>query len=85
LVLQYVDDMKTVSEEAIIEAVTFLLFRMKLVIEPSGALGLAALLSRAVAPKGRVGTILSGGNMDSTTLIQILKSQHPPGERRYPL
>jgi threonine dehydratase len=74
LVLQYVDDMKTVSEEAIIEAVKFLLFRMKLVIEPSGALGLAALLSSAVAPKGRVGVILSGGNMDSATLIQILNS-----------
>jgi threonine dehydratase len=74
LVLQYVDDMKTVSEEAIIEAVTFLLFRMKLVIEPSGALGLAALLSRAVVPKGRVGIILSGGNMDSSTIIEILNS-----------
>jgi threonine dehydratase len=74
LVLQYVDDMKTVSEEAIIEAVTFLLFRMKLVIEPSGALGLAALLSRAVVPKGRVGIILSGGNMDSATIIEILNS-----------
>ena len=74
LVLQYVDDMKTVSEKAIIEAVAFLLFRMKLVVEPSGALGLAALLSGAVAPKGRVGVILSGGNMDSATLIQILNS-----------
>jgi threonine dehydratase len=74
LVLQYVDDMKTVSEEAIIEAVKFLLFRMKLVIEPSGALGLAALLSRAVAPKGRVGIILSGGNMDSATIIKIVTS-----------
>jgi threonine dehydratase len=66
--------MKTVSEEAIIEAVKFLLFRMKLVIEPSGALGLAALLSRAVVPKGRVGIILSGGNMDSATIIEILNS-----------
>jgi threonine dehydratase len=52
LVLEYVDDMKTVSEEAIIEAVKFLFFRMKLVVEPSGALGLAALLSQAVMPEG---------------------------------
>ena len=74
LVLQYVDDMKTVPEEAIIEAVKFLLFRMKLVVEPSGALGLAALLRRAVVPKGRVGIILSGGNMDSSTIIEILNS-----------
>ncbi|MBW2607674.1 MAG: threo-3-hydroxy-L-aspartate ammonia-lyase [Deltaproteobacteria bacterium] len=72
LVLEYVDDMKTVSEEAIIEAVKFLFYRMKLVVEPSGALGLAALLSRAVIPEGRIGIILSGGNIDSATMITIL-------------
>jgi len=43
-----VDAMKTVSEAAIVEAVQFLFYRMKLVVEPSGALGLAALLSGAV-------------------------------------
>jgi len=53
LVLEYVDDMKTVSEKEIIEAVKFLFYRMKLVVEPSGALGLAALLSRAKAEKAR--------------------------------
>ena len=74
LVLEYVDDMKTVSEEAIIEAVRFLFYRMKLVVEPSGALGLAALLSRAVIPEGRIGIILSGGNIDSATMITILSS-----------
>jgi len=74
LVLEYVDDMKTVSEEAIIEAVKFLFYRMKLVVEPSGALGLAALLSRTVTPEGRVGIILSGGNIDSATMITILSS-----------
>ncbi len=75
LVLEYVDDMKTVSEEAIIKAVKFLFYRMKLVVEPSGALGLAALLSRAVIPEGRVGIILSGGNIDSATMITILNSE----------
>ena len=45
LVLKYVDDMQTVSESAIMEAVKFLFYRMKLVVEPSGALGVAALLS----------------------------------------
>jgi len=74
LVLEYVDDMKTVSEKAIMDAVKFLFYRMKLVIEPSGALGLAALLSRAVIPRGRVGIILSGGNIDSATMIKILSS-----------
>jgi threonine dehydratase len=75
LVLKYVDDMQTVSEEAIIEAVCFLFFRMKLVVEPSGALGLAALLSNSVKVHGRVGVILSGGNIDNQTMTMILKAK----------
>ena len=74
LVLEYVDDMKTVSESAIIEAVKFLFYRMKLVVEPSGALGVAALLSGEVQPRGRVGIILSGGNIDGATMKMILDS-----------
>ena len=74
LVLKYVDDMKTVSENAIIDAVKFLFYRMKLVVEPSGTLGLAALLSQSVMPKGRIGIILSGGNIDADTMITILSS-----------
>lgn len=72
LVQQYVDDMQDVSEEAIIEAVQFLFYRLKLVVEPSGALGMAALLSGKVRPSGRVGVILSGGNIDSATITSIL-------------
>lgn len=74
LVLEYVNDMRTVSEASIIEAVQFLFFRMKLVVEPSGALGVAALLSGAVQAPGRVGVILSGGNIDAETMAQILQS-----------
>ena len=73
LVLQYVDEMKTVSEQDIIDAVKFLFFRMKLVVEPSGALGIAALLSKKVDASGKVGVIISGGNIDSETMIKILK------------
>jgi threonine dehydratase len=72
LVLEYVDDMKTVSEAAIVEAVRFLFYRMKLVVEPSGALGVAALLSGAISPKGRIGIIISGGNIDKETMSTIL-------------
>ena len=72
LVLKYVADMQTVSEEAIIEAVKFLFYRMKLVVEPSGALGVAALLSGSVKPRGRVGVIISGGNIDAATMKMIL-------------
>jgi threonine dehydratase len=74
LVLEYVDDMKTVSESAIMDAVKFLFYRLKLVVEPSGALGVAALLSRTVEPGGRVGIIISGGNIDGTTMTKILGS-----------
>ncbi len=74
LILKYVDEMAMVSEESIREAVRFLLQRMKLVVEPSGALGLAALLSGAVKAEGRVGIILSGGNMDAATMAAILQS-----------
>ena len=74
LVLEYVDDMRTVSESAITDAVKFLFYRMKIVVEPSGALGVAALLSGAVQPKGRVGIIISGGNIDGATMKKILVS-----------
>ena len=74
LVLKYVDEMKAVSEDAIREAVRFLFYRMKLVIEPSGALGIAALLSGVFRPAGRVGVILSGGNIDGAAMASILTS-----------
>jgi len=74
LVLEYVDDMKTVTEKAIMDAVKFLFYRMKLVVEPSGALGLAAILGSSVKPKGRVGIVLSGGNIDAATMKMILDS-----------
>jgi threonine dehydratase len=72
LVLEYVDEMNTVSEEAIKEAVRWMFYRMKLVVEPSGALGVAALLSGAVRLRGRVGVILSGGNIDASVMAGIL-------------
>jgi len=74
LVLEYVDDMQTVPESAIMEAVKFLFYRMKIVAEPSGVLGLAAVLSGCVKPAGRVGIILSGGNIDGATINKILEA-----------
>lgn len=79
LVLHYVDDMQTVSEDDIKEAVRFAFYRLKLVIEPSGALGLSALLSGAVSAEGKkVGVIVSGGNIDAETMTQILAESHIP-------
>lgn len=65
LVLAYVSDMVTVEEREIIRAMRFLWERMKLVVEPTGSLATAALLSGVAKLRGaRVGVILSGGNVD---------------------
>jgi threonine dehydratase len=70
LVLQHVDDMVTVSEEAIVSTTVFLWNRLKVVVEPTGALGAAALLDRVVfARDQRVGVILSGGNVDFEAVL----------------
>ena len=65
LVLEHADDMVTVSDEALVRAMHLLWERMKMVVEPTGALGAAALLSGAVPGRGRrVGVVVSGGNVD---------------------
>lgn len=65
LVLEYVDDMVTVSEDAIQRTMFFLWERMKIVVEPTGVLAAAALLSGVVkASDARVGVIISGGNVN---------------------
>lgn len=71
LVLHYVDDMVTVSEEAILRTMFFLWSRLKIVVEPTGVLAAAALLEGIVtAPEAKIGVIISGGNVD---LAQIGK------------
>jgi threonine dehydratase len=65
LVRENVDDMVTVSDDDLVRAMRFVWERMKLVVEPTGVLGLAAALAGKVDVKGRkVGVILSGGNVD---------------------
>ncbi len=59
-----VDDVVTVSDEQIVAAMVFLFERLKVVVEPSGASALAALLAGAVPPGRRVGVVLSGANID---------------------
>ena len=65
LIRRHVDEMTSVPDQALIEAMRFVWERMKLVVEPTGVLGLAALLSGKVEARGQqVGVILSGGNVD---------------------
>jgi threo-3-hydroxy-L-aspartate ammonia-lyase len=73
LVAEHVAEMRTVSEEGIVEAMRFLWTRAKLVVEPSGAVALAALLADPGPFRGmRVGVILSGGNVDLSTACALL-------------
>ena len=62
------DDVVEVSDEAISDALVLCLERTKLLVEGAGAVGLAALLTDAVGGKGPVAVVLSGGNIDATTL-----------------
>ena len=64
LVQRYVNEMATVSDEQLLPAMFWLWERMKIVVEPTGALAFAALLNKKVNAKGRVGVVLSGGNVD---------------------
>nr|WP_321358357.1 pyridoxal-phosphate dependent enzyme [uncultured Draconibacterium sp.] len=65
IILDKVDDIVTVSEESIVEAMRMIWERMKIIIEPSSAVPLAAILEKKVDVKGKkVGIILSGGNLD---------------------
>ncbi len=79
LILEHVDDIVTVTEAAIEAAVRFLFYRAKQVVEPSGALGVAALLSGAVTARGRVGVVLSGGNVDGDVMGRILSAADVEG------
>jgi threonine dehydratase len=68
------DDVVTVTEDAIIEAMRFCFTRLKLVVEPSGAVALAALLSSVVGAIGRTGVVLSGGNIAPEDFSALLRS-----------
>jgi threonine dehydratase len=74
LVLAYVHDMTTVDDAALLKWMLFLWERMKIVVEPTGALGAAGLLEAKVDVRGaRVGVIVSGGNVDIASICQRLR------------
>jgi threonine dehydratase len=78
LVLQNVDEMATVSDDDLVRAMRFVWERMKLVVEPTGVLGLAAALSGRVDVRGKsVGVILSGGNVDLGYALELFAKLSP--------
>jgi threo-3-hydroxy-L-aspartate ammonia-lyase len=76
LVLAYAADMLTVGDDELLRAMFYLWERMKIVVEPTGALGACALLEKKLDAKGlRVGVILSGGNVDLRRAAEALRSR----------
>lgn len=74
-ILQSVDDIVSVDDEEIANAILYLLEKQKLVVEGAGAVGIAALMHNKIADvKGKkIGVILSGGNIDVTMLSVIIE------------
>ena len=68
-----VDEVVTVSDAEIVDAMAFLFDRLKLVTEPSGAVGVAALLTGRIQAKGaRVGVVVTGGNVGVARFVELL-------------
>ena len=70
---QNAEDVLTVSEDEIVEAMRLILFRLKMLVEPTGAVAAAAALFNKL-PKGieRVGVVLSGGNVDPELFAKLV-------------
>ena len=76
LVLEYVSDMTTIDDPALLRTMLFLWERLKLIVEPTGALGAAAVLEGNTDVKGkRIGVILSGGNVDLAQAAAWIQSR----------
>jgi threonine dehydratase len=67
------EDVLTVTDDEIVETIRFLLFRMKVLVEPSGAAAAAAVLTKKLPDDvKRVGVVLSGGNIDAELLSRVI-------------
>ncbi|HKR22773.1 MAG TPA: pyridoxal-phosphate dependent enzyme, partial [Pyrinomonadaceae bacterium] len=70
---QVADDVLIVTDEEIIDTLRFMLFRMKLLVETSGATAAAAVMFKKLpADVKRAGVIVSGGNIDPELLVKLL-------------
>ncbi|MBA3356510.1 MAG: threonine/serine dehydratase [Pyrinomonadaceae bacterium] len=73
IVQQNAENVLTVSDAEIVATIKFMLFRMKTLVEPSGAAAAAAVLhGKLPSEDKRVGVIVSGGNIDPDTLVRLL-------------
>ncbi|HKE57450.1 MAG TPA: threonine/serine dehydratase [Pyrinomonadaceae bacterium] len=76
IIQQLAEDVLTVSDEEIVATLLFMLFRMKVLVEPSGVAAAAAVMfGKLPADVKRVGVVLSGGNIDPEVLAQLIEQQ----------
>jgi len=68
IIRERVKDVVSVDDAVLLEALKWTMYRTKLVIEPTGALGIAALMSGTIKPRGPVAIVVSGGNLDFAIL-----------------
>jgi threonine dehydratase len=68
------DEVVEVTSKEIAEAMVLILERTKLVVEGAGAVGIAALLEGKIGGSGPVAVVLSGGNIDASTLITVMRA-----------
>ena len=84
LVAEFVDEVVTVSDDDVAQAMVLLLERSKLVVEGAGAASVAALLAGKVElpPEGEVCALLSGGNVDAARLVECIRLGETAAGRR---
>ena len=70
IIRERVKDVVSVDDDVLLETMKWAIYRTKLVIEPTGALGLAALAVQKVKPRGAVAVVVSGGNLDLSLLCK---------------
>ncbi|MCY0904910.1 threonine ammonia-lyase [Arthrobacter sp. H14-L1] len=73
IIRELVDDVVTVSEDALARALIFLLERAKMVVEPAGAVGVAALMEGKIENPGTTAVILTGGNIDPMLMLKVIQ------------
>lgn len=83
IIRKYVDDIALATEDEIIAAMRYIFERMKIIVEPSSAVPLAALFSRPAWARGKnVGIIISGGNVDFSQFFEQLLPKPSAGSAR---
>jgi threo-3-hydroxy-L-aspartate ammonia-lyase len=70
IIRERVRDVVSVDDQVLLETLKFAIYRTKLLIEATGALGLAALFAGKIKPKGPVAVVISGGNLDFSLLAK---------------